>query len=65
MTYSVSNNTLTLGWPLSYTGWLLQSNSVGIGSTNWFVVPGSSATNSMSFTIDPAKTNVFFRMLKP
>jgi autotransporter-associated beta strand protein len=65
MTCSVSNNTLTLGWPLSYTGWLLQSNSVGIGTTNWFVVPGSSATNSMSFTIDPAKTNVFYRMLKP
>jgi autotransporter-associated beta strand protein len=65
MTYSVSNNTLTLGWPLNYTGWLLQSNSVSIGSTNWFVVPGSSATNSMSFTIDPAKTNVFYRMLKP
>ena len=65
LTYSVSNNSLTLGWPLNYTGWLVQSNSVGIGSTNWFVVPGSSATNSMSFTIDPAQTNVFFRLVYP
>lgn len=65
MTYSVTSNRLTLAWPLNYTGWLLQSNSVSIVSTNWFVVPGSSATNSMSFTIDPAKTNVFYRMLKP
>jgi autotransporter-associated beta strand protein len=66
VTYSVSNNTLTLGWPLNYTGWLLQSNSVGIASTNsWFVVPESSATNGMSFTVDPAKKNVFYRLQHP
>ena len=66
VTYKVSNNTLTLGWPLNYTGWLLQSNSVGITSTNsWYVVPGSSATNGMSFTIDPAKPNVFYRLQHP
>jgi len=66
VTYSVSHNTLTLGWPLNYTGWLLQSNSVSIASTSsWFVVPGSSATNSMSFTVDPAKKNVFYRLQHP
>jgi len=66
VTYSVSGNTLGIGWPLSYTGWLLQSNSVGITSTNsWFVVPGSSATNDMSFTLNPAKHNVFYRLQHP
>jgi hypothetical protein len=66
ITHSVSGNTLTLGWPLNYTGWLLQSNSVSVASSNsWFVVPGSSATNSMSFTLDPAKKNVFYRLRYP
>ena len=66
VTYSVSGNTLSIGWPLNYTGWLLQSNSVGVASANsWFVVPGSSATNSMSFTVDPAKKNVFYRLQHP
>jgi hypothetical protein len=45
---------------------LLQSNSVGVASANsWFVVPGSSATNGMSFTVDPAKKNVFYRLQHP
>jgi autotransporter-associated beta strand protein len=66
ITHSVSGSTLTLGWPLNYTGWLLQSNSVGVASANsWFVVPGSSATNGMSFTVDPAKKNVFYRLQHP
>jgi len=66
VTYSVSGNTLGIGWPLSYTGWLLQSNSVGItGTSSWFVVPGSAATNSMSFTINPTNRNVFYRLRHP
>lgn len=66
LTYSVSGGALRLSWPPSYQGWLLQSNAVSlVSSTNWFVVPGSSTTNSMSFTLDPTKPNVFFRMRRP
>ena len=58
--------TLTLNWPAAYLGWLLQSNSVSVASTNWSTVPNSGNANSFAATIDPAKTNgVFFRLIQP
>jgi hypothetical protein len=52
LTSSISGNQLTLSWPADRTGW----------STNWFPVVGSTATNQMTFTINPANPTVFFRM---
>jgi fibronectin-binding autotransporter adhesin len=67
VTFSVTGgNTLNLNWPPSYTGWQLQSNSVSLTSTNdWFLVPGSTATNAMSFGVDKTTSKVFFRLRKP
>jgi hypothetical protein len=60
---SSSNNQLTLSWPVDHTGWLLQSNSVGLMATNsWFTVPGSTATNQITITPNPNRTNVFYRL---
>jgi hypothetical protein len=53
-----------LSWPADHTGWLLQSNALGLTTTSaWFTIPGSSATDQMTFTPDATQTNVFFRML--
>ena len=64
----VSGNQLTLSWPTDHTGWKLQSQtndlSTGISGT-WFDVAGSTATNEMTFTIDPANPTVFYRMMYP
>jgi autotransporter-associated beta strand protein len=66
ITVLVSGNQLTLSWPADHTGWLLQSNSVGLTSSNsWFTLPGSGSTNKFIFTVDATKPTVFFRMLKP
>jgi hypothetical protein len=66
ITMSVNGNQLNLGWPPSYTGWLLQSNSAGLAMTNaWLTVPGSPGTNSIQFPIDPLSKDVFFRMMHP
>jgi len=59
-----SGSTLTLSWP-NYPGWLLQSNSVGLASTNWSIVPDSGNATNFSITIDPAMTNVFYRLVSP
>jgi autotransporter-associated beta strand protein len=62
----VNGNQLQLSWPADHTGWSLQTNAVGVTVTNaWFVYPGSSATNSVSITLDPTKSNVFYRMVYP
>jgi hypothetical protein len=60
---SVSGSTLSLGWPTNL-GWTLQTNSVGLTAANqWFTYPGSATTTNVNITINPAKTNVFFRMV--
>jgi hypothetical protein len=62
----VSGGTLSLAWPSSYTGYLLQSNSVSITASNsWSDVPGSGAINTYPVTLQPLKTNVFYRLRYP
>jgi hypothetical protein len=59
-----SGNTLNLSWPADHTGWTLQTNSVGITSTDsWFPLAGSTATNHVVLTVDPAQANVFYRLV--
>ena len=63
--FSLSGNTLSLGWPTNL-GWILQSNSVSLTASNqWFTIPGSSSVTNSSITLDPTKFNVFFRMVHP
>lgn len=64
----VSGNQLTLNWPADHVGWTLQvqTNSPGAGlGTNWVSVPGSSAGNSQTLTVDPAAGSVFYRLVYP
>lgn len=63
--FSVSGSTLSLAWPTNL-GWILQTNSVAVNLTNqWFTYPGSTSLTNVNLTINPAKTNVYFRMVKP
>jgi hypothetical protein len=62
---TVSGNQLTISWPADHTGWTLQSqtNTLGTGiGTNWFDVVGSTVTNQVINTIDPASPAVFYRL---
>jgi hypothetical protein len=60
--FSVNSSQLSLNWPTNYTGWLLQSNSIALATTNWFSVLGSGNTNQMQITIQPGHSNVFYRL---
>ena len=62
---SVSGNTLSLAWPTN-AGWTLLTNSVDLTVTNqWFPYPNSANLTNVNITIDPSKTNVFFKMQYP
>ena len=63
--FSVNDNQLTLAWATNYTGWLLESNSIGLPGTNWWPVLGSSNTNRIQITIQPGQGNVFYRLSPP
>jgi autotransporter-associated beta strand protein len=63
ITFSVSGGQLTLGWPADRTGWDLQTNAVSLLAMNsWFTYPGSTTTNQVTLTIDPTRTNVYYRL---
>jgi hypothetical protein len=63
---SISSNLLDLSWPSNYTGWMLQSNGVGLAYTgSWMSIPSSNLTNRLIQPIDRSRTNVFFRMNLP
>ncbi|MBC8096368.1 MAG: autotransporter-associated beta strand repeat-containing protein, partial [Akkermansiaceae bacterium] len=68
ITFKVTGNTLTLGWPEDYRGWILQSqtNALSVGlSTNWADVSGSGSVTNQVITINPAAPAVFFRLRNP
>jgi hypothetical protein len=67
LTNSVSGNMLNLSWPAG-EGWRLQTqtNSLAVGlETNWFDVPGSGGTNTLSFPVDVNQSTVFYRLIHP
>jgi hypothetical protein len=66
--HTSDNSSLTLSWPIAYTGWLLQVQTnapdAGLG-TNWFAIPGSVATNQILVPIDATSGSVFYRLISP
>jgi hypothetical protein len=68
MSFGVDAGRLQLSWSPDHTTWRLQAQTNGAGEgigTNWVTVPGSTATNQMSFPTDPTVGSVFFRMIYP
>ena len=69
ITFSVNGNQLTLSWPADHTGWHLQAQTnppgVGLNSTNWVEVTGSTGVNTLPITINSTNGSVFFRMKYP
>ena len=68
MSLGLSAGQLQLSWPQNHTNWRLQMQTNGVAAglgTNWVTVPGSTATNRMTFPTDPTVGSVFFRMVYP
>jgi autotransporter-associated beta strand protein len=68
LTAKVSGGTLTLTWPGSHQGWILQAqtNSISTGlSNNWFDVVGSDAGTNAVININSANGTVFYRLRLP
>lgn len=71
LTSSVSGNVLTLTWPTTHLGWILQSqtNALTVGLTTptntWFDVVGSAASNTNVIHLNSANPAVFYRLRNP
>jgi len=62
ITASVSSNTLTIAWPADHLGWILQAQTNGLRTGQWFDVPGSDVVNAVVIPMNPANTSVFYRL---
>ncbi len=68
ITFAVSGSTLSLSWPATHLGWILQSqtNSIAVGiSTNWTDVPGTAAVTSTNMAVSPSIPTAFYRLRQP
>lgn len=68
LSVGVTGNGLVVSWPNSHIGWTLQvqTNSLSAGLNDaWIDVPGSAATNQMTFPVNPANPTVFYRLTYP
>jgi autotransporter-associated beta strand protein len=70
VTFSFSGNTLTIGWPATHLGWILQQQTnsvkVGLSPTNtWYDVSETSSGTNATITVNPANPTVFFRLRHP
>jgi xylan 1,4-beta-xylosidase len=67
LTPSVQASTLTISWPSTYVGWILQTNGISLGNpAQWNDVPPSTTRSQMSFPLAPnSATAEFFRLRHP
>jgi 4-phytase/acid phosphatase len=65
VTASVSSSTLTIAWPADHLGWILQAQTNGLSTGQWFDLPGSGDNNSVVIPMDPANPAVFYRLRLP
>jgi autotransporter-associated beta strand protein len=66
ITYGVSGNSITITWPSTHLGWILQSQTnAGIAPTNWFDVANTATVTNFSATVNPASPPTFFRLRHP
>jgi 4-phytase/acid phosphatase len=65
ITASVSGKTLTIASPADHLGWILQAQTNGLSTGQWFDLPGSDAVNEVVIPISPANTSVFYRLRQP
>jgi len=62
-----ATNTLTLSWPVTHTGWRLQTQALtgaGMGGA-WADVPDATTTNQMLLPVNPAGMGELFRLAYP
>ncbi len=60
---SLAGNQLTIQWPASYAGWILETQTNSLTGNNWVPVAGSGSVNQVTVTINPANGSVFYRLV--
>ncbi len=62
---SSTNGNISVSWPLTHLGWLLQTQTNGLASNNWFILSNSATTNSVLWSGNSNVNSLFFRLRHP
>jgi len=62
---STAGQTLTVTWPSTHLGWILETQSNGLSAGNWTPVPNSSTTTSHAVTMPNGSPPNFYRLRRP
>ena len=64
---AIGGSGVVVSWPPAYVGWILQTNSIGLGNAAaWGDVPNSRTQSQMTFPITtPGMSAEFFRLRHP
>ena len=68
LNFSVVGGTLSLAWPASHLGWILQSQTNALSAglrSNWVDISGSGSVTSVSLPIVREAPAVFYRLRQP
>jgi hypothetical protein len=71
MAVSLAGNQLTLSWPETHRGWILQqqvrslTNGLSLDPADWVPVAGSQDTNRFTIQLSPEAEAVFYRLVQP
>lgn len=62
---AASGGNITISWPSTHLGWILETQSGGLNANNWTTVSGSTTTNSMTWSIPAGAGSTFYRLKHP
>lgn len=68
LAWSLSGTALSLSWPPSHLGWLLQSQTTSVGgglASGWMDLGGSGSLTNTNVALIPGSAAVFFRLRRP
>jgi len=71
LTFQYASDALKIGWPATHQGWILQTQTNGLGTgliaaTNaWSDLSNTITGTNYSITVNPANPTVFFRLRHP
>jgi len=68
VSFSVSGSTMTISWPTTHLGWILQAQTNGLSSglgNTWFDVAGSASVTTVNIGINANSPSVFYRLRHP
>jgi autotransporter-associated beta strand protein len=68
ISYTVSPGMVTITWPATHLGWILQSqtNSLNLGLSNaWYDIANTATVTSTNLTVNPENPAVFYRLRHP